>query len=64
MSASDGTAILDVHVVREGVLAVRYRVGEVEAWIPRVHVLSGPTRIGERGSIVIPRWLAEKLRLV
>jgi hypothetical protein len=38
-------------------------VGDVDVWIPRAQILGGPTRIGERGTIVIPRWLADDLKL-
>ena len=59
MSKPDTVAISNVEVIREGGLALLCRVGSREVWIPRAQILNDGVRsLGDRGTIVVPRWFA------
>jgi hypothetical protein len=64
-SAADEAAIAfsEVEVVREGTLSLVCRVKGKEALIPRPQALRRPPP-GERGPLVIPRWLAREKGLI
>jgi hypothetical protein len=59
MQKDDSVAIDDVEVIREGGLALLCRLGGREIWIPRAQILNGGVHaVGDRGTIVVPRWFA------
>jgi hypothetical protein len=61
----DTVQVRDVEVIVETEGALLCVVRDREVWIPREHVLNaGIWRVGERGTLVLPRWLAELEGLV
>ena len=59
MPKEDTVAIDDVEVIREGGMALLCRIRDKEIWVPRAQILNGgPRAVGERGTIVVPRWFA------
>jgi hypothetical protein len=66
MPVSDDVTIRDVEVVRATDLIVVYRVDGHEVRVPPLHIRSGTTaqRNGQRGTLVLPRWIAKELGLV
>lgn len=59
MANEDTVSITDVEVIREGGLALLCRVRGREIWIPRAQILNNGVRaVGDRGTIVVPRWFA------
>jgi hypothetical protein len=58
--ADDTVTITDVEVIREGGLALLCRVRGKEIWIPHAQILNaGVQTVGQRGSIVVPKWFAD-----
>jgi hypothetical protein len=53
-------------VTKETPLALRVLVGDENVWIPKSQILEGSelAEDEDRGTLIIPRWLAEEKGLV
>lgn len=64
-SVADCVNFEGVEVVGETLVTLRCRVGGQEVSLPRDHIVGGGLRrTGDRGSLVIPRWLAHDRALI
>ena len=63
MPPLDDVTIRNVEVVRATDLIVVYRVDGRDVRVPPLHIRSGSTatRDGQRGTLVLPRWVAKEL---
>ena len=65
IDGSDRVTFDDVEVTRDGVV-LSCRVGKKVIWVPPLQMLPGTTiaRRGDRGRLVLARWLAINLDLI
>jgi hypothetical protein len=63
MSANGTVRCPDVEVVRNTGLVLICRIGGREVMVPPLHILPGTTirRVGDRGTLVVPDWVAHEL---
>jgi hypothetical protein len=54
---------LDVEVVTESALAVKFTDGDKEFWVPK-RVMDEWPEVGESGTALIEEWFAEKEGLI
>ncbi len=62
----DDVTIKDVEVMSATDMRVLYRVDGRVVTVPPLHIRAGSTatRTGQRGTLILPRWVAEELALV
>ena len=53
----------DVHVIAATAPALRCRIGDKCVWLPRSQISGKLWCTGDRGKLLIPRWVARDLHL-
>lgn len=63
---ADEVTLDGVEVVKANDMRVVYRVDGREVSVPPLHIRPGSTatRTGQRGTLVLPRWVAQQLALL
>ena len=64
MSDADLVQFQDVQVIAATVAALRCRIGEKCVWLPRSQISGKLWCTGDRGKLLIPRWVARDLHLM
>ena len=62
--ADDFVLFQDVRVIRSIASALLCRIGERSVWLPRWHISGKLWCTGDRGKLLIPRWVARDLHLM
>jgi hypothetical protein len=65
MPADASIEFPDVELIHEAPAALCFRINGQEVWVPRPGILSawGLVKRGDRGTLVLVRWAAERLGL-
>ena len=62
--ADDLVAFEDVRVIRSTAPALLCRIGDRSVWLPRGHISGKLWCIGDRGKLLIRRWVARDRHLI
>ena len=62
--ADDLVQFLDVNVIRSAAPALLCLIGDQRVWLPRRHISGKLWCTGDRGKLLIPRWLARDRNLI
>ena len=63
-NADDLVAFSDVRVVRSTAPALFCRIGTKSVWLPRRHISGNIWCAGDRGNLLIRRWVARDRQLI
>ena len=63
-NADDLVPFQDVRVIRSTAPALLCRIGERSVWLPRGHISGRLWCTGDRGKLLIRRWVARDRRLI
>ena len=63
-NADDLVLFLDVRVMKSTAAALRCRIGEKSVWLPRGHISGKLWCTGDRGKLLIRRWVARDRHLI
>ena len=62
--ADDLVAFRDVTVIRSTVPALLCRIGNRSVWLPRWHISGKLWSAGDRGTLLVRRWVARERQLI
>jgi len=63
-NADDLVPFLDVTVISATSPALLCRIGEKSVWLPRRHISGRLWCVGDRGRLLVRRWLARERQLI